>query len=181
LRVHEEIERWVEQKPQTRTRLHRYTKQIMDALQTRRLRPVISEFPLLSLDGTYLTRSDLICQATRIGGSREHVVVSLKTGYNRSIYKAQGSCRGPCASLPNSQHTHHALQLACEVYVLEHEYGIRVGRALILYAGFGQAREVHVCELPRWGRQLVFMMRVHEHLKQRGPATTSDLLTLTCA
>jgi len=170
-RVHKEVEdltNGIEVK-----RKHRYTQAIEHYLAKHSLYPVASEAPLLSFKGHYLTHADLICTYIRpVDKVKEIVVVSLKTGYNNGIKNSRNFCRGVCRNLPNSFATHHALQLACEVYTMQHEYHIPVARALILYVGFGPKKKTAVSTLPAWGSDKAFMDQVHRALKRTDPNPT---------
>lgn len=167
-RVHKEIEdltNGLEVK-----RKHRYTLAIEHYLAKHELCPVASEAPLLSFKGRYLTHVDLICTYIRpIDKVKELVVVSLKTGYNDGVKNSRNFCRGVCKTLPNSFATHHALQLACEVYTMRYEYHIPVSRAIILYVGFGRKKKTAVSKLPTWANDKPFMDSVHRALKRTDP------------
>lgn len=160
IRVHAQVEKIV--KGEKVTRLHAFTKMILAELKRQSLTPIASEVPLLSMDGAYLTHSDLICTRR---GSPGIWVVSLKTGYNQSYTRKQGTCRH-LTGVPNSYRTHHQLQLACEVACLKNEYGQRVSGAIVLYAGFGKDKRVKVDMLERWN-----YAKIHSALLASAKAT----------
>ena len=109
-RVHREVECWIKGLEQPNKRLHRYTIQIQKSFTALKLEPIASEFPVISVDGAYLTHIDVLCKATRIDGKAELVLVSLKTGYSRGALNYKNNCKAPCQSIPNSQQNHHILQ-----------------------------------------------------------------------
>lgn len=165
-RVHKEVERWVEGSPQTTAKLHRYTVQVQDTLKKYKLEPIACEVPLLSFHGMYLTQADLLCCHTRpLDKKKQLVVVSLKTGYHAGMTKAQGKCLKSAGLLPNSFETHNFLQLASEVYVLQHEYRVPVSHALMLYVGFGASKKAHIQRLPRWGWNRAYMEKLHSDMR----------------
>jgi len=151
-RVHREVEMWVNHRraPAKPKRWHRFTKQLMDELDALNLVPVASEVPLLSSFGEFLTQADLLCEHR---GSDDLVVVSLKTGYNTAYARASRgrSCRGALASVKDSHRTHHQLQLALEVAVIEREMRLPVAGAVTIYVGFTQRATTKVDWLEsRW-------------------------------
>lgn len=170
--VHREVEQWAGgtevEKP------HRYTLQIQETLKRLRLEPAVAEAPIISVTGAYLTYPDLICTHERkLDNTKEIVVVSLKTGYSNGMTRAQGYCKAPIHSLLNCAANHHMLQLACEVYVLKHEYGIPVSRGIVLYAGYGKNRGVKVLALPHWGYSEKFMGLAHRAMAVRAPVSSA--------
>jgi len=126
---------WAGGKPVKST--HRYTIQILLALKSLNLLPVEAEVPVLSYQGAFLTRSDLICRHV---DTDDTVVVSLKTGGSLGYTKAQGACAG-LPGLKNCVRTHPQMQLAMEVACIEREYDIPVSAAFVVYAGFGKKKQ----------------------------------------
>ena len=165
-RVHRELEEWGKTSTMP-TKPHRYTRGIIAALTlVEDLEPVAMEFPILSQRGAYLTYSDMVCTTTRaIDGRQLNIVVSFKTGYNRTMSSRRfGKCAGALSAYPNNSLTHHQVQLACEIYTLKKEYGVQIDGGIIIYAGWGTKREVHIERLPQWCYSQRLMRKVHKEL-----------------
>lgn len=141
LRVHKEVENWAKGKPAKRP--HRFTKQILASLKELNLIPVDPEVAVLSYDGAFLTRSDLICRHI---DKDDTVIVSLKTGGSLGYTKHQGDLTH-LKGLKSCVKYHHQMQLACEVSCVEQEYKIPVANAFVIYAGFGKKKAAKVDSL----------------------------------
>lgn len=148
VRVHAQIEAWAKERlggPKSPyKRLHTYTKDIIKYLEKHKLKPLGAEVPLLSPSGHFLTQSDLICK-----GSRGLIVVSLKTGYNRT-FKQGKNLVFPHGGIKDSYYVQHQLQLALEMASLKYDYGQRVEKGIVLYVGFGSKKSTRVEPLAQW-------------------------------
>lgn len=141
-------------------RPHAFARQAVEFIQKKHLdAKMLSEVPLLSVKGKFLTHADLICEK-----DGELTVVSLKTGYPTRLNGGEETC----FSLPgmrNSYLTHHIVQLALEVACIERDLGVPVKDAYILYVGLGSKKALRVVPLPRWARteQLSLLKTMAQH------------------
>lgn len=138
--VHSQVEKII--KKQQPTKRHVFTSQIINYLE--KFTNLHSEVPLLSPTGYFLTYSDVICES-----KKGLTVISLKTGYNQSYNKGLKNCKY-LKGLPNSYKTHHQVQLALEVACIQHDYGVKVKEAFVLYVGYGSKKALKVDPLEPW-------------------------------
>ena len=164
VRVHAQVEAWAKErlggKKSPYKRLHPYTKEIIKYLTKHRLEPLGAEVPLLSPSGHFLTQSDLICK-----GTQGLIVVSLKTGYNRAFKQGKNLV---FPGIKDSYYVQHQLQLALEMASLKYDYGQRVEKGIVLYAGFGSKKSTRVEPLAPWAH--VQQKELLKRMKRSVPA-----------
>ena len=152
LRVHKQVELWANGK--TPKRLHPYAASMIKFLK--KYEVVAAELPLLSVKGHFLTRFDLLCK-----NSRGLILVSLKTGGNRMFKSGKHLCK-LIPSQKDSVYVQHQLQVALERQCLEEEYGIKIHRSLVLYAGFGVKKELRKEWQAPWTRDLDLLAQIEK-------------------
>lgn len=163
--------------------VHPYTAQILHVLRSEGLKILKNEASLISFDGCYYTKSDAIGSRLDVTGNneRELNVISFKTGFDDSTLTTED--KRPCKNaargkVGNTKLSEHMMQLACEMYCLEHEYGVPLGDGIIIYAGYGPKKETRV-EYTRdypWTRDRAFMKQIHDDLRKRAPQEQKDAL-----
>jgi hypothetical protein len=160
IKVHAQVETYVKTGKLPK-RPHAFTSQAVEFLQKKHLdAKMMSEVPLLSAKGKFLTYADLLCEK-----DGELTVVSLKTGYPTKLNSGKATCAHLPEKTKNSYLSHHIVQLALEVACIERDLGVSVKDAYILYVGLGSKKKLKVVPLPRWARteQLGLLKAMAEH------------------
>jgi hypothetical protein len=148
-KVHAQIETYVKTGKLPK-RPHAFARQAVEFIEKKHLgAKLLSEVPLLSHKGKFLTYADLLCEK-----DGELTVVSLKTGYSTKLNAGDETCAHLPEKLKNSYLTHHLLQLALEVACIERDLGVEVKDAYILYVGLGAKKKLKTVPLPRWARSM---------------------------
>jgi hypothetical protein len=106
--------------------------------------PVISQMPLVAEHIGIGTRADMIA----VDAAGTALLLELKCGFEKYLYKHNGKMRGPLAGVTNAPMNQHFLQVGLEKLIFRHCYGFAFPMTYVIQAIFTRGIIPH--ELPDW-------------------------------